>query len=35
LDGEWAPGIGVPADAVAKWAHRLTSISIAIPATAR
>src|ERR1700684_4559227 len=35
LDGEWAPGIGVPAEAVARWAHRLTSISIAIPATAR
>jgi rhamnulokinase len=35
LDGEWVPGIGVPAEAVAKWAQRLTSISIAIPATAR
>jgi rhamnulokinase len=35
LDGEWIPGVGVPAEAVARWAHRLTSISIAIPATAR
>jgi rhamnulokinase len=35
LDGAWTPGIGVPSDAVARWAHRLTSISIAIPATAR
>ncbi|HEY2822314.1 MAG TPA: FGGY family carbohydrate kinase [Candidatus Acidoferrum sp.] len=35
LDGEWVPGIGVPAEAVAKWAQRLTSISIAIPAGAR
>ncbi len=35
LDGEWTPGIGVPADAVARWAQRLTSISVAIPATAR
>jgi rhamnulokinase len=35
LDGEWEPGIGVPAEAVAKWAQRLTSISIAIPAGAR
>jgi len=35
LDGEWVPGIGVPAEAVAKWAQRLTSISVAIPAGAR
>jgi rhamnulokinase len=35
LDGAWIPGVGVPSDAVARWAHRLTSISIAIPATAR
>jgi rhamnulokinase len=35
LDGEWIPGIGVPAEAVAKWAQRLTSISVAIPAGAR
>jgi rhamnulokinase len=35
LDGAWTPGIGVPSDDVARWAHRLTSISIAIPATAR
>src|SRR6201999_765139 len=35
LEGEWVPGIGVPAEAVAKWAQRLTSISIAIPAGAR
>jgi rhamnulokinase len=35
LDGEWVPGIGVPAEAVAKWAQRLTAISVAIPATAR
>jgi rhamnulokinase len=35
LDGEWVPGIGVPAEAVAQWAQRLTSISIAIPAGAR
>ena len=25
LDGEWVPGIGVPAEAVAKWAQRLTA----------
>src|ERR1700722_16736648 len=35
LDGEWVPGIGVPVEAVAKWAQRLTSISVAIPAGAR
>jgi rhamnulokinase len=35
IDGDWVPGIGVSAEAVAKWAQRLTSISIAIPATAR
>ena len=35
LDGEWVPGIGVPAEAVAKWAQNLTSISVAIPAGAR
>ena len=35
LDGEWIPGIGVPAEAVAKWAQRLTLISVAIPAGAR
>jgi rhamnulokinase len=35
LDGEWVPGIGVPAEAVAKWAQQLTSISVAIPAGAR
>jgi rhamnulokinase len=35
LDGAWMPGVGVPSDAVARWAQRLTSISIAIPATAR
>lgn len=35
LDGEWVPGVGVPADAVAMWAQRLTPISIAIPAGAR
>lgn len=35
LDGEWIPGIGVPADAVAKWAQSLTAISVAIPAGAR
>ncbi len=35
LDGAWLPGIGVPAEAVAKWAQRLTSISVAISAGAR
>jgi rhamnulokinase len=35
LDGEWVPGIGVPAEAVANWAQRLTPISIAISAGAR
>jgi len=35
LDGEWVPGIGVPAEAVAKRAQQLTSISVAIPARAR
>jgi rhamnulokinase len=35
LDGAWIPGIGVPAEAVAKWAQRLTLISVAIPAAAR
>ena len=35
LDEQWIPGIGVPAEAVAKWAQRLTSISVAIPAGAR
>lgn len=35
LDGEWIAGIGVPAGAVAKWAQRLTLISVAIPAGAR
>lgn len=35
LDGGWVPGIGVPAEAVATWAQRLTPIPIAIPAGAR
>jgi len=35
LDGQWIPGVGVPAEAVAKWAQRLTAISVAIPAGAR
>lgn len=35
LDGAWIPGIGVPAEAVAKHAQQLTSISVAIPAGAR
>ena len=35
LDGEWVPGIGVPAEGVAKWAQQLTAISVAIPAGAR
>jgi rhamnulokinase len=35
LDGEWVPGIGVPAEAVANWAQRLMPISVAIPAGAR
>jgi rhamnulokinase len=34
LDGEWTPSVGVSADAVAKWAHRLTSVSVAISAGA-
>lgn len=35
LDGAWIPGIGVPAEAVAKHAQQLTSISVAIQAGAR
>ena len=35
LDGEWIPGVGVPAEAVAKWAQNLTAISVAVPAGAR